>query len=142
MEWCPAGWSVFLPLLIFPCTVKSRSSLLALAHWGGPGKRVVKRLWCVCVWFFISRHCVTACALWVRFISSRTPVSSPTPVQSAVVFTSPRVDSPLTSVPTRRRNTTGDDASHQSLPATLSPSQCTVGNYFIIRFMAVVFNIS
>jgi len=36
MEWCPARWSVFLSLLIFPCTIKSRSSLLALAHPGGP----------------------------------------------------------------------------------------------------------
>ena len=34
-----------LPLLIFLCTVKSRSSLLAPAHLGGPGKRTVKRLW-------------------------------------------------------------------------------------------------
>jgi len=25
MEWHPAGWSVYLPLLIFPCTIKSRS---------------------------------------------------------------------------------------------------------------------
>jgi len=31
-EWCPAGWSVYLPLLIIPCTIKSRSSLLAPAH--------------------------------------------------------------------------------------------------------------
>ena len=31
-----------------PCTIKSRSSLLALAHPGSPGKRAVKRL-CVCV---------------------------------------------------------------------------------------------
>jgi len=45
-EWCPAGRSVRLPLLIFPCTMKSRSSLLAPAHPGGPGKRAVKRLWC------------------------------------------------------------------------------------------------
>jgi len=45
MEWRPAGWSVCLPLLISPCTIKSRSSLLALAHPGGPGKRAVKRLW-------------------------------------------------------------------------------------------------
>ena len=37
-----------LPLLIFPCTIKSRSSLLAPAHTGGPEKRVAKRLWCVC----------------------------------------------------------------------------------------------
>jgi len=28
MEWRPAGCSVCLPLLIFPCTIKSRSSLL------------------------------------------------------------------------------------------------------------------
>jgi len=32
MEWRPAGWSVCLPLLIFPCTIKSRSSLLAPAQ--------------------------------------------------------------------------------------------------------------
>ena len=42
MEWRPAGWSV----LIFPCTIKSRSSLLALAHLGGCGKRAIKLLWC------------------------------------------------------------------------------------------------
>ena len=48
MEWRPAGWSVCLPLLIFPSTIKSRSSLLAPADVGGPGKRAVKRL-CVCV---------------------------------------------------------------------------------------------
>jgi len=46
MEWCPAGWSVCLPLLIFSCTRKSRTSLLALIHSGGPGKRAVKRLLC------------------------------------------------------------------------------------------------
>ena len=49
MEWCPAGWSVCLPLLISPCTIKSRSSLLAPAHPGGPGKRAIKRLW---LWWF------------------------------------------------------------------------------------------
>jgi len=36
---------VCLPLLIFPCTIKSRRSLLAPAHHGSPGKRAVKRLW-------------------------------------------------------------------------------------------------
>ena len=46
MEWRPAGWSVCLPLLILPCTIKSRSSLLSRAHPDGPGKRAVKRLWC------------------------------------------------------------------------------------------------
>jgi len=45
MEWRPARRSVCLPLLIFPCTIKSRSSLLAPAHLGGPGKRAVKWLW-------------------------------------------------------------------------------------------------
>jgi len=39
MDRRPAGWSVCLPLLIFPCTIKSRSSLLAPAHPGGPGKK-------------------------------------------------------------------------------------------------------
>jgi len=34
-----------LPLLVFPCTIKSRGYLLAPAHPGGPGKRAVKRLW-------------------------------------------------------------------------------------------------
>jgi len=49
-EWRPAGWLVCLPMLIFPCTIKSRSSLLAPAHPGGPRKRAVKRLWCGVVW--------------------------------------------------------------------------------------------
>jgi len=39
MKWRPAGWSVCLPLLIFPCTIKSRSSLLAPAHPGGSRKK-------------------------------------------------------------------------------------------------------
>ena len=43
--------AVFLPLLISPCTMKSRSSLLAPAHPGVPGKRAVKRLWW---WWFLS----------------------------------------------------------------------------------------
>jgi len=38
MEWYPVGWLMCLPLLIFPCSTKSRSSLLALAHLGGPRK--------------------------------------------------------------------------------------------------------
>ena len=46
MEWHPAGWSVCLPLLIFPCTIKTRSFLLAPVHPGGLGKRAVKRLLC------------------------------------------------------------------------------------------------
>jgi len=35
-EWHPARWSGCLPLLISPCTIKSRSSLLAPSHLGGP----------------------------------------------------------------------------------------------------------
>ena len=54
MEWHPAGLSVYLPLLIFPCTIKSRSSLLAPAHARGPRKKAVKRLWLwsemCCMW--------------------------------------------------------------------------------------------
>jgi len=42
IEWHPAGWSLCLPLLIFPCAMKSRTSLLALAHPGGQGKGPLK----------------------------------------------------------------------------------------------------
>jgi len=45
MEWRSARLSACLPVLIFPCTIKSRSSLLAPANPGGPGKRAVKWLW-------------------------------------------------------------------------------------------------
>jgi len=45
MEWRATGWSVCLPLLIFPCTIKCRSSLLGPAHPGGPRERAAKRLW-------------------------------------------------------------------------------------------------
>jgi len=46
MEWRPARWSVCLPLLFFPCTIKSRISLLIPDHPGSPRKRAIKRLWC------------------------------------------------------------------------------------------------
>jgi len=61
IEWRPAGWSVCLPLLIFPCTIKSRSSLLAPAHPGDPGKRAVKWL---CLW--ISRQFTKFAATFTR----------------------------------------------------------------------------
>jgi len=69
MEWCPVRWSVCLPLLISPCTIKSRSSLLALAHPGGPGKRAIKRLRCggaVChsISWFIDACLLLLC--WVQ----------------------------------------------------------------------------
>jgi len=45
MEWRPAWWSVCLSLLIFPCTIKSRSSLLAPGSLGWSRKKAAKRLW-------------------------------------------------------------------------------------------------
>ena len=45
MDWHPARWSMCLPLLILPCTIKSRSCLLVPSDPGAPGKRAVKRLW-------------------------------------------------------------------------------------------------
>jgi len=58
---------VCLPLLILPCTIKSRSSHLAPAHPDGPRKRAVKWLWsgggdcvvdnsCACFFLLISDH--------------------------------------------------------------------------------------
>jgi len=62
MEWRLAWWSVCLPLLIFRCTMKSRSFLLAPAHLGGPGKRAVKRLWSGCGFtFFWSKQLKFIC---------------------------------------------------------------------------------
>jgi len=63
---------VCLPLLISPCTIKSRSSLLAPAHPGGPGKRAVKRL-CVCVGG--KKRCMS---VTVRPVISTQPTSSRT----------------------------------------------------------------
>jgi len=55
MERRPDGWSLCLPLLILPCTIKSRSSLLAPAHLGGPRKGSCKMVVCVCVcWLFFT----------------------------------------------------------------------------------------
>jgi len=56
-----SGWSgaqldgQCLSLLIFPCTIKSTSSLLAPAHPGGPGKRAVKN---GCGELVMARDCV------------------------------------------------------------------------------------
>ena len=50
MEWRSAGWSVCLPLLIFSCTIKFRSSLLTLARPCGPGKKGCKTL---VVWWLL-----------------------------------------------------------------------------------------
>jgi len=48
MEWRPAGWSVCLPLLIFPCTIKS---IKFSSGTGSPGWSQKKgRITVVCVW--------------------------------------------------------------------------------------------
>jgi len=49
--------------VIFPCTIKSRSSLLAPAHPGGPGKRAVKWLCVLCVTVC---HCLPCAVVTVR----------------------------------------------------------------------------
>jgi len=46
---------VCLPLLISPCTIKFRSSVLAPAHPGGPRKRAVNG--CVC-FVCVSQPCI------------------------------------------------------------------------------------
>jgi len=60
IEWRPSGWSVCLPVLIFSCTVKSRSS-----HLGGPRKSTVKRLWW---WWWWCGVCWTTCWLYHCFV--------------------------------------------------------------------------
>ena len=54
MERRLAGWSVRLPVLIFPCTTKSGSSLLVLAQPDGSRYRAVKPL-CVCLPVAVAR---------------------------------------------------------------------------------------
>jgi len=49
IEWHLAGSSVRLPLIIFPCTIKSRSFLLAPAHPDGPRKKGRKTVMVVVV---------------------------------------------------------------------------------------------
>ena len=63
-----SGWSGaqpdgrFVCLLIFPCTIKSRSSLLAPAHPGGPGKTAIKWLW----WWWVMLLMLTGVSVGVR----------------------------------------------------------------------------
>jgi len=61
MEWRPAGWSVCLPMLISPCTIKSRSCLLAPAHAGGPGKMAVNGCGGGCGVVLLLHCCVCQC---------------------------------------------------------------------------------
>ena len=47
MEWRPPGLSLCLPIVILPCTIKSRRTfLLAPAHLACPRRRSIKWLWC------------------------------------------------------------------------------------------------
>ena len=62
MEWRLAGWSVCLPLLIFPCTLKCRGSLLAPAHPGGPGNKGREIVVCLCV-CYLHHPCTINCLL-------------------------------------------------------------------------------
>ena len=40
------GWMVGVSASVnFPCAIKSKRSVLAPAHPGGPGKRAIKQLW-------------------------------------------------------------------------------------------------
>ena len=68
-----SGWSGAQPdgWLIFPCTIKSRSSLLAPAHPGGPGKRAGKWLW----WWW-----------WILVTIKQILVLAKLFVQSAMIF--------------------------------------------------------
>jgi len=66
MEWRPAGWSVCLPLSIFPCTTKSRSSLLTPAHPGGPGKGHIMPVVVVVLSIHQPLYKVNGLWLWVQ----------------------------------------------------------------------------
>ena len=68
MEWLPARWSVCLLLLVSPSTIKSRSSLLAPAHPGGPGKKGRKTVVCVCVLYIGSDISIQICAVWCECV--------------------------------------------------------------------------
>ena len=47
--------------VIFPCTIKSRRFVLALAHLGSPEKRAVKWLCvCVCIYLPVQYHNITS----------------------------------------------------------------------------------
>jgi len=96
MEWRPAGQSVYLPLLMFPCTIKSRSTLLAPAHLDDPGKRAVKQLWLW--WWFTGSHDLLQWAVslqqWCRLFLMTAEVATVCPVswhQSRVCESKPKI---------------------------------------------------
>jgi len=49
MEWCPAGWLVSLPLLIFPCAIKNQKFCSGTGSPGWPRKKGRKTV--VVVWW-------------------------------------------------------------------------------------------
>jgi len=60
-----------LPLLKFPCTIKSRSSLLTLAHPDGLGKRAVNSCGGVHVCYHVNNcdyHCCTTADISAKII--------------------------------------------------------------------------
>ena len=65
------SWMVSVSaLLIFPCTIKSRSSFLAPAHRGGPGKGVVKWLYQLVVNPAMHCECLASCMMEPLCISA------------------------------------------------------------------------
>jgi len=68
MEWRPAGWSVCLPLLISPCTIKSRNSS------GTPGWSWKKDRKTVVVWWYGSYAISASPTSKVLVEASRVPV--------------------------------------------------------------------
>jgi len=70
--------------VIFPCTIKSRNSLLTPAHQGGHGKRAVKRLWqWWFVWFLANVNMLSPVRLSSVCLSSVTFVR---PTQAVQIF--------------------------------------------------------
>jgi len=76
MEWHPAGWSAYLPLLIFPCTTKSPNFSSGTGSPGWSWKRAVKWLYvCVTAIFQLNLH-----SLILHFSSSISPRKEPSEI--------------------------------------------------------------
>jgi len=85
MEWRPAGWSVCLPVLIFPCTIKSRSSLLHRLTQVVPEKgrkkfvvvvfkKIFRSMRCTYQWWY--DYVTTICSIGHRLFCEPRTVSS------------------------------------------------------------------
>jgi len=88
MEWPPAGWLVSLPLLIFPCTIKSRSFFLAPAHPGWSWKKGRKIVMVVVVVLVVksSRFALVHWKYWCRLSVGGAESRSDLRVPCAVVL--------------------------------------------------------